>query len=216
MTTGQDRKPWERLDSETPRAYEAFRVYRSLTPEKRSLEAVAERARRKQGKGKASARWTPGYITEWSATHRWVERAAAYDDHLDEVRRQASERAIAEMSRKHAEGMRKIFDRGLKRIEDLPDADIKGGLALELAVQGMRGERLARGLTTDNVRQEVQGDLNVKRDDGLADRILADPEATDIACRLLEQVSARESDAGRVRDGGVKGPVETGEAPEPP
>ena len=203
--------PWERQPNETPKAYAAFCVYRRMGPEKRSLEAVAAKARKGRGRGAG----IPGHISEWSRTHRWVERAAAYDDHLDAVRRKAEEKAIAAMSKRHAEGLAKIFERGLKRIEELDDERIPGGLALDLAVSGMRGERLARGLTTDNVRQEVQGDLHVQRDDGLADRILADPEATELFCRAIERAAARPGQPGIVRDGGVSGAVGAAEASEP-
>jgi len=204
-------QPWERQPGETAKAFAAFRVYRSLDTSKRSLEAVAAKART----GPKTGHGIPGYIKDWSVGNNWVKRAAAYDDHLDEVRRRADERAIVEMSKKHAEGMRKIFDRGLGRINALDDEDLRGNLALELAVQGMKGERLARGLTTDSVRQVVQGELNVRHNDGIADSILADPEATRFLCLALERASARSGKPGVVRNGGVEGAVEDAEAPEP-
>lgn len=177
-------KLWERAPGETDKAFAAFRIYRDLGPEKRSLEAVATKVAKKALKGRGQ----PTYIKEWSSQNKWVERASAYDDHLDEVRRAANERAIAEMSRKHAEGMRKIFDKGLKRIDDLEAEKIQGGLALELTMSGMKGERLARGLTTDSIGQTVSGGEPSRP---LADAIAQDPVAYQKAIDLINAAQRR-------------------------
>lgn len=176
-------KPWERQPGETAKAYAAFCAYRNLGSDKRSLEAVAAKVAKGSRKGKEE----PGYIKRWSSTHRWVERAAAYDDHLDEVRRAAHEKAIADMSKKHAEGMRRIFEKGLKRLEDLDDEEIRGNLALELAVSGMKGERLARGFTTDSVEQVSSGEPSRP----LADAIAQDAEVRKKAYELLNAAQRR-------------------------
>jgi len=181
--------PWERQSDESPEAYRAFCFYRSLGSEKRSLEAVACKASKRLRKGKS----TPGYINGWSAKYHWVERAAAYDDHLDEIRRKADEKAIVEMSKKHAEGMRKIFDKGLKRIEGLGDEDIRGGLALELAMNGMKGERLARGLTTDSTAQTITGEGTTSHP--LGEAIRTDPVVREKAYELLNAASRRPAGA---------------------
>ncbi|MFA5312949.1 MAG: hypothetical protein WC375_06515 [Methanomassiliicoccales archaeon] len=181
--------PWERQPDESPEAYRAFCVYRSLGTEKRSHEAVALTVckRRKEGGG------TPGYIPAWSVKYHWVERATAYDDHLDEIRRNADEKAIVEMSKKHAKGMRKIFDKGLKRIEALGEEDIRGGLALELAMNGMKGERLARGLTTDSTAQTINGEGSMSHP--LGEAIRTDPAVREKAYELLNAASRRPAGA---------------------
>ena len=69
---------WERQPHETPTAWDAFKVYRSLplyhedSEQRRTLKNVA----RIQGR-KATAN-----LSEWSAANKWVERAIAYDDHI--------------------------------------------------------------------------------------------------------------------------------------
>ncbi len=65
---------WKRLNNESSKAYAAFSIYRDLRIE-RSLEKVAEECHK-------SSR----LIGRWSSKYHWVERATAYDDHLDEQR----------------------------------------------------------------------------------------------------------------------------------
>ena len=65
-------KPWERQEGESVQAFEAFTLYLEMGGE-RSLRAVGQKL------GKSST-----LIERWSATKRWVERAAAYDADLQQ------------------------------------------------------------------------------------------------------------------------------------
>lgn len=80
--------PWDTRPSESAPAYAAFAEYRELGPE-RSLEAV----RLKVGKN-------PRLIARWSSNWNWVERARAYDAHLDAVRQSERRQSIAKKARK--------------------------------------------------------------------------------------------------------------------
>lgn len=184
---------WERQPGETSKAYAAFCRYRKMGPEKRSLEAIVPKGKNRGAKGEGKP--IPTYIQDWSSKNRWVERATAYDDHRDEIRRKASEDALAEMSRKHAEGMRDIFEKGLNRIKELESEDIRGALALELAMSGMKGERLARGLTTDSIAQTVNGGGQALHP--LGDAIQNDPAVREKAYELLNAVSRRRAEGGQ-------------------
>src|SRR5260370_12112867 len=85
--------PWEQQPEETPRAYGAFCVYRDLGP-RRTLAAAA--AAFFERTGDAPER----QVDKWSSAHRWVERAAAWDRHLDAEGRAAQETARREMRRR--------------------------------------------------------------------------------------------------------------------
>lgn len=183
-------QPWERQPGETSKAYAAFCRYRDMDPGKRSLAAVSSQGKKCGKGGKPST-----VIAELSAKHDWVARAAAYDDHMDEIRRKASEDALAEMSRKHAEGMREIFEKGLNRIKALDDEDIRGAFALELAISGMKGERLARGLATDSIAQTVNGGGQQLHPLGHA--IQSDPAVREKAYELLNAASRRRAEGGQ-------------------
>lgn len=73
--------PWGRLPKETTPAYEAFRAYLEMGPE-RSLELVARDFAK-----------TTRLMKYWSSTHKWVERAAAWDDHLAAIAQKKLEKA---------------------------------------------------------------------------------------------------------------------------
>lgn len=78
------RAPWDRKPQEAPAAFEMFAHYRDQGPQ-RSL------ARVRQAFGKK-----PSYLRQiqrWSSTHRWVERATAWDDEQDRLAREATAKA---------------------------------------------------------------------------------------------------------------------------
>lgn len=70
MSTARNPDPWETLPRESTQAFAAFRAYLELGPG-RSIPAAA----RVVGKSKQ-------LLWGWSAQHRWVERAKAWDAHL--------------------------------------------------------------------------------------------------------------------------------------
>lgn len=78
-----DNQPWEKQPGETSKAYRAFCIYRDAGPDKRTHEYVREEL----GKSPGYTRW----LEEWSSKHDWVDRAHAYDQHLEEQRRQEYE-----------------------------------------------------------------------------------------------------------------------------
>ena len=75
---------WERTDEETDSAWAAFRIYRDLPPQDRSLvEAYVEYSAAKTGSRPKRPKAPPGYISVWSSAHNWVERVLAYDRYID-------------------------------------------------------------------------------------------------------------------------------------
>jgi hypothetical protein len=72
-----DRQPWEKRPSETPKAFEAFGVYRDLGSG-RSLIGAAKVL----NKGRT-------IVGTWSQQHDWVQRAEEYDLWVDSERLKA-------------------------------------------------------------------------------------------------------------------------------
>lgn len=100
------RQPWHRQPNESTPAYQAFERYRDQLAD-RSTGRVA----RELGKGKRD-------IDGWSSKWRWVERVAAYDQHLSDLRLQQNEDAILQMSRRQAEAAQlQQFGLGLLGLE---------------------------------------------------------------------------------------------------
>lgn len=82
--------PWERQPGETRAAYEGFRAYRDLGPTRSLTRAAYTLDKHRQTLGQHSTKY------------RWVERAAAWDDHLDTLRRNALEDHAVTMAERQA------------------------------------------------------------------------------------------------------------------
>lgn len=149
-------QPWERQPGETSKAYAAFCRYRDMDPGKRSLAAVAPKARNGQGKRNA-----PGQITEWSTEHDWVARAAAYDDHMDELVRAKLEKQRLDMAERQADVARAMIEKARERIKNIDLEDMSPQDVARWVDVATKTERLALGEPTDNVREEVHGSIDL-------------------------------------------------------
>src|SRR5262245_43707892 len=67
--------------SESAKAYAAFRAYMVLPARERSIDEAYRRADPQQNHSGKRAAWQ---WWRWSVAHDWVNRAAAYDAHLAE------------------------------------------------------------------------------------------------------------------------------------
>lgn len=111
-----ERQPWQRLKSESGKAYAAFCAYYQLPARERSIDEAWRRARNQQG----TSNHADGTWTGWSTKHDWPARALAYDEHLaeqdrllwEERRRQMRERDWAQ-----AADLRRIIDEALPHAE---------------------------------------------------------------------------------------------------
>ena len=88
---------WDRLENEPDRAHRAFEAFLSLPSGERTLLEAYRRHVGNPEAAKPSDTWSG-----WSSSFAWRERAAAYDDHLASVRRDAYERAIEEEAARQA------------------------------------------------------------------------------------------------------------------
>jgi hypothetical protein len=101
----QKRELWDRLENEPERAYRAFESFLSLPSGERTLTAAYQR----HG-GNPDARPSDTW-SRWSSDFAWRERAAAYDDHLASLRREAYERVIDEEAERQAREVEKARGR---------------------------------------------------------------------------------------------------------
>lgn len=115
---------WDRLPAETDPAFAAFRAY-LLQAGKRSIEVLWQ-----EGAGKVRGKRgqiAPRHWYRWSSEHDWVNRAAAYDQHLFDLELETVERR----KREQRELEWQIAKMGLQIVLD----------ALPTARQFMRSER---------------------------------------------------------------------------
>jgi hypothetical protein len=82
----QKRELWDRLENEPERAYRAFECFLSLPSNERTLLAAYRQHVGNPEAVKPSDTWS-----KWASQFAWRERAAAYDDHLASLRREAYE-----------------------------------------------------------------------------------------------------------------------------
>ena len=197
-------KPWMRVAGETPKAFEAFCIYRDLGPG-RSIQKATESCNR------------PGIFSvwaAWSSKYDWVKRAAAFDDMIAERIAEASADRAVRAAARHADAGKKLIEKGLEALGTKSTENITVDGIRGLIGDGVKIERLSLGLVTDNTKQEVIGNVNVT--DDRVHRVLADPEASRLACELVERVGAGAADPGLVRDAREPGAVEAGKAPRLP
>jgi hypothetical protein len=98
----QERELWDRLENESERAYRAFEFFLNLPSSERTLLEAYRRHVGNPDAVKPSDTWSG-----WSSTFAWRERAAAYDDYLARLRREAYERAIEEEAGRQAREVEK-------------------------------------------------------------------------------------------------------------
>jgi hypothetical protein len=94
---------WHRLDNESDRAHEAFKVYMCLPPANRSM-VQAWRA----WTGSPEAKREPPFFRSWYHSHAWSERARARDHHIELLREEGQEEAIREEAARQAQQVEKV------------------------------------------------------------------------------------------------------------
>src|SRR5829696_2149647 len=102
----EKRELWDRLENEPDRAYRAFECFLSLPSGERTLLEAYRRHVGNPDAAKPSDTWSG-----WSTSFAWRERAAAYDDHLASVRREAYEKAVEEEAARQAREVEKTRGR---------------------------------------------------------------------------------------------------------
>ena len=142
--------PWEQQAGESARAFGAFCAYRDLGP-RRSLRTAAEKYY-----GRATAAVFRQCIT-WSGAFQWVERAGAWDRHLDAEARHAQEEARREMAERHVKEARALQSKALERLRTLRPEEMGPADVLRFFVEASKLERLALGEPDSLQRQELTG-----------------------------------------------------------
>jgi hypothetical protein len=127
----QNRELWDRLENEPERAYRAFESFLSLSSGERTLLAAYRQHVGNPDAVKPSDTWSG-----WCNDFAWRERAAAYDDHLTSLRRDAYERAIEEEAGWQAREVEKAryrcnelltlgYERAIAFLEDAQPSDLR-------------------------------------------------------------------------------------------
>jgi len=195
----QKRELWDRLENEPERAYRAFEYFLSLPSGERTLLEAYRRHVDNPDAAKPSDTWSG-----WCSNFAWRERAAAYDDHLASLRREAYERAIEE----EAERQAREVERARGRMNELL------AVAHHRAMDALEDEDWVRdnlrasdvlkiaGLHMDYLKafdtEPESGDLgDWEEDDAAGERIVREIEAR----RYLEHPDLGEEDGEGCEEG---------------
>jgi hypothetical protein len=186
-------KPWDRLHNESAPAREAFLKYRDLGAQ-RSTTKVS----RELGKSKP-------LMDRWCRAHGWVERAKAWDAHLEELLQARVEAELDETAKRHIATARALQDVPVPFLNELTRRAAAGDLAKELEKVpaekvaetlarlgrvfkvGVDVERLSSGQPTDRMALEGTPGRPVQVVDPIASLVARDPEARRLAEALLKR-----------------------------
>jgi hypothetical protein len=155
----QKRELWDRLENEPDRAYRAFESFLSLPSGERTLLEAYRQHVGNPDAVKPSDTWSG-----WSNNFAWRERAAAYDDHLASVRREAYERAVEEEAARQAREVEKArgrynelmtlgYERAVEWLEDPQRTDLRAQDVIQIIRLYMDAEK-AFGAQEPNTEAE--------------------------------------------------------------
>lgn len=209
-TVVSDLVAWERQPGEPSRSYHAFAHYRDLGTSRsvdkawRLHKTACDAADRSQVDSRRSTRQWNTWASQWD----WLTRVELYDADLDRQQRERLVKAQMEARERHgriAQGTLTVISGATRAmLEAYQDPNVvkalstkaksgsDGALAvLQVIIRGASAipslvsvERMALGLTTESVEIHDKREVST-----LASRIAADPEATDLAIRLLDRIA---------------------------
>lgn len=144
-------QPWLRRANETAKAFQAFEVYRELTPQTRSTQLVGKTL----GKCKE-------LIERWCTQHNWVDRVKAYDDHLARLKTQAIEQRIDSgadaIAQRHLAVLSDMLDVAraqTQRVMSDPGHVMRDRDIAQWVANGVKLQRLVLGQSTSNVDEHI-------------------------------------------------------------
>lgn len=140
---------WERQPDETAPAFYAFRNYRDLPPNGRSLAKAVRLMYPDLDKRGYNAKLRQ--FQKWSANYSWLKRAEAWDDEQDRVRRETYLAEIEEMSKRHANIAMAIIGKAAQRLNTIRPDEMTIAEMRALFQDAVRLERLSRGVPESNL-----------------------------------------------------------------
>lgn len=169
------RNPWDRLPNETPKAWQAFLIFRDLGVARTSADVA-----RQLGK-------STELLRRWKKQWDWERRATAWDQHLAGERDHAwleaftaAPEALAEMNRRHVAAVQEMQQRALLRLASVDPSDLSVGHAWQYLQEAIRLERLVFAQLPDAPKGE-------EADQDTVVALLADPETRRLAAQLAEK-----------------------------
>jgi hypothetical protein len=222
MSKGQTAEPWDRQTNEGVQAFEAFMTYRDMG------------LHRSHAKVSVALGKSTTLMNRWAKTHEWRKRSVAYDNYIEQVKRDAAADEIAKMSKRHAGQMQSIghvlsipVSAVLRHIKDNPNAVAtlskkslseliaKANFSAQLLPSVIKAERLISGLETDKVVEQHQQSSKADEDLLAVVRqalIEGDPNAL---AAITRTQAISDGDSGRAGERDKSREVGSGATPRP-
>ena len=174
---------WHRLDSESGRAYEAFKVFVYLPPAERSVVRAW-----REWSGKPDAKREPPFFYNWAHDFAWKERAVARDHHIELIRERGMEKAIeeeAEFQARQVEQMRFRFNeimsvsyaRAMERLQDSEWAEDGIRMSDIVKIAQLHLEGVLKLGETERAAPEGDWDESEAEEDEVGRRIVEEVDA---------------------------------------
>lgn len=141
-TSPLDRDPWDQQPEEGSKPFSAFRRYLEQGPEERSIRRVAEELEKSET-----------LIGRWAAKWDWVERVSAWDRHMLDVMREATETEISEMAQRHARMAVAFQNKIVERLQTISPEDLTPAQLVQWFEAATKIERQAKGMPDISVTQ---------------------------------------------------------------
>jgi hypothetical protein len=181
----EKRELWDRLTTESERAYRGFQCFLNLPSGERTLLAAYKLHVDNPSARKPSDTWS-----RWSSEFAWRERAAAYDHHLELIRLEGQEEAIREEAKFQTRQSEALHNRMLEVMTTGYNAIMEWFEDPEWSKENLRSSDVVRlmaltveaadkfGTPPDKSGELQDRDWNESElTDAEADRILADAQA---------------------------------------
>lgn len=138
-------QPWEMQDSDTPKSWEAFQVYRDMG-KGRSLSKVAEQLKKSNT-----------IIGRWSQKHNWVERVAAWEEEQDRLIRIELTKDIGAMRKRHADLANAMLVKAARALQRIPDDEVKASDITRMVDVATKLERISKGDVGEVIEERTGG-----------------------------------------------------------
>ena len=176
---------WEKQNFDTPRSYNHFCIYRDM-----GIQRTLQKVREQLGK-------PPKYIRSLeyaSVKYRWVERANAYDDYIEEEARKENEAEIKEMKKRHILQARLMQNKVIERMQNLNPQEMTSQDCVRMYDVAVKVERLSRGCEDNKI--EVNNKVIVDTKEAIERKKLENltEEELEELERLTEKMNGAESE----------------------
>lgn len=141
-----ERKPWEMMEDERPKPFEAFCIYRDMGLD-RTIAKVAKQLSKSYQ-----------LMSRWASQYNWGERVAAWDREQDRVARESQLSEIAKMRNRHAKLATDMLAKAAAALEKLPPDEVKASDVSRMVEVASKLERLARGDVGEVVEERDGGE----------------------------------------------------------